>query len=81
MNKVSLQDALSAMSKLYFEDFTQNDWDAWAGCETDVPRIAYDPIRNAHWIIDGSNLYFYPMDDDNCDKWVHFEIGGPNPRK
>lgn len=76
-NEISHTDALSAMSKLFFEDFTQNDWSTWGGCESDLPRIAYDPIRKAHWIIDGSNLYFYPMDDDDCNKWGYFEISGP----
>lgn len=50
------------ITQLQFKDFDQHDWDAFAGCETSNPKIAYTDELAV--VIDGSMINIVHHEDE-----------------
>ena len=62
-NEMNMSQALALLATAKFEPFTDSDWHAFNGCESDDPQIYYDEDKGITIIIDGQVVEF--VDDDS----------------
>lgn len=73
MKKFDSETILSIIIKLSWSDFTNSDWEAFSGCNSKSPKIAYDEDGTTY-IIDEDKLCIIPAGDDGTE--FQFEIYG-----
>jgi hypothetical protein len=70
---VSPVEALKLVATLTFRPFTDSDWNAWAGCESESPMIC--ETDNFTVIIDGEVIVFNSYHENNdTHEWTNFTL-------
>jgi len=60
--KLSMTEALSLIAKTQFSPFTEADWFAFAGCESDDPVIGYN--GDFAIVVDGDTVNIIHAEDE-----------------
>jgi hypothetical protein len=62
LDNVNVNDVLSFVATTEFKPFNENDWEAFAGCDSKNPLIGY--TNNMTIVIDGDIVNVIPDDDE-----------------